>query len=90
MTTQETRKCGCIRDPAQLFKHVVSAWVLTVAVAVGFTCWVFIANKTDAAVDSLSWRMVGVVRVLAKEQVSPKPTPHACKAARVNSSTDIF
>ncbi len=69
-TTQQKRWCGCILDPAQLFKHVVSLWVLTVAVAVGFTCWVFIANQTDSAVDTLSWRMVGVVRNLAVQQAS--------------------
>ena len=69
MTVLQNKLWEYLRDPTHLFKHVVSAWVLTVAVAVGFICWKFIANQTDSAVDSLSWRMVGVVRVLAKEQV---------------------
>ena len=57
-------------ETTTMFRMVISVWVLVVAVAVGFTCWVFISRETHSAVDALAWRIMGVVRTLAVEQAS--------------------
>ncbi len=58
--------CG---DPVVRFKYIISCWVLVATFGVSAVVWVFVKNATSLAVDKLAWRMTGVVRVLAREQV---------------------
>lgn len=57
-------------DPIVRFRNIIALWVLVATFGVGAVVWLFVKNATLAAVDKLSWRMTGVVRVLAQEQVS--------------------
>jgi hypothetical protein len=56
-------------DPVVRFKNIIALWVLLATFGVSAVVWVFIKNATSQAVDKLAWRMTGVVRVLAREQV---------------------